>query len=106
MRVQQAVLGSLHLQLVCRCILPLGIESVCNNRDVLRDDCACRMAYDAMAVQDGGQLRKGIELSKRLQRAILRQGAFTLLADHTRLSSILHLLSASSHPNQCLSFPR
>lgn len=73
---------------------------------MLRDECACRMAYDAMAVQDGGQLRKGIELSKRLQRAILRQGAFTLLADHTRLSSILHLLSASSDPNQGLSFPR
>lgn len=36
------------------------------------------MAYDAMAVQDGGQLRKGIELSKRLQRAILRHSSFPL----------------------------
>ncbi|KAK9915926.1 hypothetical protein WJX75_006090 [Coccomyxa subellipsoidea] len=38
------------------------------------------MAYDAMAVQDGGQLRKGIELSKRLQRAILSDGGLLLVS--------------------------
>ena len=35
-----------------------------------------------MAVQDGGQLRKGIELSKRLQRAILRHDCFPLHTMH------------------------
>ncbi|CAL8469810.1 g9352 [Coccomyxa elongata] len=44
-----------------------------------RSDCIW-MAYDAMAVQDGGQLRKGIELSKRLQRAILSDGGLLLVS--------------------------
>ncbi len=49
-----------------------------------------------MAVQDGGQLRKGIELSKRLQRAILRHGCFPVHPYATRIALLCSTLSTCS----------
>ena len=39
--------------------------------DVRMSCCLCRKASNALATRDNGELKHGIDLSKRLQRAIL-----------------------------------
>jgi hypothetical protein len=37
-------------------------------------DCGCvdRRAYNALAMRDNGELKQGLDMAKKLQRAILR----------------------------------
>ena len=55
--------------------------------------CLCREAWEALGVKDNVSIKRGIELSKRLQRALLRW-----ISSHfrSRIDSSLPLMKHSS----------
>lgn len=50
--------------MLCETVLQQYMDSILSH--------PCRKAWNCLAVRDSGELAQGIELSKRLQRAILR----------------------------------
>lgn len=75
------------------------VDSVpCGCQDGLNvQHCYDRSAWNATAIEGTGELRKGIELSKRLQRAILRYIFHMLISTHADSSHCMLSLKPESN---------